>query len=83
MPSPRLAAIMFTDIVDYTAMMQQNQHQAMEVIRLYESYLREKIALLQSRQNSFQKIRNINDHQPLSFGIGIPFWNNDIALIHL
>ena len=45
MPSPRLAAIMFTDIVDYTAMMQQNQQQAMEVIRLYESHLREKIAL--------------------------------------
>lgn len=35
MPSHRLAAIMFTDIVGYTAMMQRNQEEAMTAVKAY------------------------------------------------
>ena len=44
MPTHRLAAILFTDIVGYTAMMQQNREQAMQAVRFYEAHLKDKIA---------------------------------------
>ena len=43
MPTTRLAAIMFTDIVGYTAMMQENREQAMQAVRLYEAHLKDNI----------------------------------------
>lgn len=44
MSSSHLAAIMFTDIVGYTAMMQRNQAEAMAAIKTFESILRDRIA---------------------------------------
>lgn len=44
MPSHRLAAIMFTDIVGYTAMMQRNQEEAMTAVKAYEAVLKDRIA---------------------------------------
>ena len=45
MASPRqLAAIMFTDIVGYTALMQRNEDQAVAVTRHYLTVLRETAA---------------------------------------
>ena len=43
MPSTRLAAIMFTDIVGYTAMMQVDREKAMTAIRQFEDILRRKL----------------------------------------
>ena len=40
MPTTRLAAIMFTDIVGYTAMMQRNQAEAMAAVKGYETVLK-------------------------------------------
>ena len=44
MPSTRLAAIMFTDIVGYTAMMQANRESAMAAVKHFEAILKERIA---------------------------------------
>ena len=41
---PRLAAIMFTDIVGYTAMMQANRESAMAAVKHFEAVLKERIA---------------------------------------
>ncbi|MEM6768384.1 MAG: hypothetical protein AAF655_25825 [Bacteroidota bacterium] len=43
MPTTRLAAIMFTDIVGYTAVMQRNQAEAMAAVKRYESVLKARI----------------------------------------
>ncbi|MEM6768386.1 MAG: adenylate/guanylate cyclase domain-containing protein [Bacteroidota bacterium] len=43
MPTTRLAAIMFTDIVGYTAMMQRNQAEAMAAVKGYEAVLKTRI----------------------------------------
>ncbi|MEM7513419.1 MAG: adenylate/guanylate cyclase domain-containing protein, partial [Bacteroidota bacterium] len=43
MPTTRLAAIMFTDIVGYTAMMQRNQAEAMTAVKGYEAVLKARI----------------------------------------
>lgn len=43
MPTTRLAAIMFTDIVGYTAMMQRNQAEAMTAVKGYETVLKARI----------------------------------------
>ena len=43
MPTTRLAAIMFTDIVGYTAMMQRNQVEAMAAVKGYEAVLKTRI----------------------------------------
>ena len=44
MSTTRLAAIMFTDIVGYTAMMQTDQTKAMAVVKLYEAVLKDRIS---------------------------------------
>ena len=44
MPTTRLAAIMFTDIVGYTAMMQQNRQVAMTAVKQFEAVLKNRIA---------------------------------------
>ena len=44
MPTTRLAAIMFTDIVGYTAMMQANRESAMAAVKHFEAVLKERIA---------------------------------------
>ncbi|MCB0844193.1 MAG: adenylate/guanylate cyclase domain-containing protein, partial [Bacteroidetes bacterium] len=44
MPTTRLSAIMFTDIVGYTAMMQSNRTQAMSAVKQFEAVLRDRIA---------------------------------------
>ncbi|MEM8901838.1 MAG: hypothetical protein AAGC85_27265 [Bacteroidota bacterium] len=43
MPTTCLAAIMFTDIVGYTAMMQRNQAEAMTAVKGYEAVLKARI----------------------------------------
>ena len=43
MPTTRLAAIMFTDIVGYTAMMQRNQAEAMTAVKGYKTVLKARI----------------------------------------
>ncbi|MFK7923074.1 MAG: adenylate/guanylate cyclase domain-containing protein [Bacteroidia bacterium] len=43
MSSTRLAAIMFTDIVGYTAMMQTDQAKAMGIVKQYEAVLKDRI----------------------------------------
>ena len=43
MPTTRLVAIMFTDIVGYTAMMQRDREEAMRAVRLYETHLKDRI----------------------------------------
>ncbi|MFK7923683.1 MAG: adenylate/guanylate cyclase domain-containing protein [Bacteroidia bacterium] len=45
MPNPRLAAIMFTDIVGYTSMMQSDQELAMDAVKQHEAVLKERIAV--------------------------------------
>ena len=44
MQNRRLAAILFTDIVGYTAAMQQNEGQAVDLIRRYHSVLQKTVA---------------------------------------
>ncbi|MDW3651186.1 MAG: adenylate/guanylate cyclase domain-containing protein [Bacteroidia bacterium] len=44
MPTTRLAAIMFTDIVGYTAMMQSNRDSAMTAVKKFEAVLKDRIA---------------------------------------
>ncbi|MDW3651185.1 MAG: adenylate/guanylate cyclase domain-containing protein [Bacteroidia bacterium] len=44
MPTSRLAAIMFTDIVGYTAMMQSNRDSAMSAVKDFEAVLKDRIA---------------------------------------
>ena len=44
MPTTRLAAIMFTDIVGYTAMMQSNRDSAMTAVKDFEAVLKDRIA---------------------------------------
>ncbi|MEL6252588.1 MAG: adenylate/guanylate cyclase domain-containing protein [Bacteroidota bacterium] len=44
MPTTRLAAIMFTDIAGYTAMMQSNRDSAMTAIKEFEAVLKDRIA---------------------------------------
>ncbi|MEL6252584.1 MAG: adenylate/guanylate cyclase domain-containing protein [Bacteroidota bacterium] len=43
MPTTRLAAIMFTDIVGYTAMMQKNRESAMATVKEFEGVLKNQI----------------------------------------
>lgn len=45
MSTTRLAAIMFTDIVGYTAMMQGDRAEAMAAVKLHESSLAERLSL--------------------------------------
>ena len=40
----QLAAIMFTDIVGYTAMMQKNEQQAISLLERHQSILEKKVA---------------------------------------
>ena len=44
MPTNQLSAIMFTDIVGYTSMMQQDRERAMGAVKLHESTLKAKIS---------------------------------------
>ncbi|MCB0850722.1 MAG: adenylate/guanylate cyclase domain-containing protein, partial [Bacteroidetes bacterium] len=44
MPTNQLSAIMFTDIVGYTSMMQQDRERAMRAVKLHESTLKAKIS---------------------------------------
>ncbi|MDW3651187.1 MAG: adenylate/guanylate cyclase domain-containing protein [Bacteroidia bacterium] len=44
MPTTRLAAIMFTDIVGYTAMMQSHRDSAMSAVKEFEAVLKDRIA---------------------------------------
>ncbi|MDW3651188.1 MAG: adenylate/guanylate cyclase domain-containing protein [Bacteroidia bacterium] len=44
MPTTRLAAIMFTDIVGYTAMMQSNRDSAITAVKDFEAVLKDRIA---------------------------------------
>ena len=44
MPTNQLSAIMFTDIVGYTSMMQQDRELAMRAVKLHESTLKAKIS---------------------------------------
>jgi class 3 adenylate cyclase len=47
--SRHLAAILFTDIVGYTAMMQQNEAYAIAIMKRYTSVLQKIVSLIQDK----------------------------------
>lgn len=69
MPSTRLAAIMFTDIVGYTAMMQEDREKAMTAIRQFEDVLRNKL-----NQRQGELLQTYGDGSLSIFDSGRNYW---------